>query len=467
MTPGGSSSGGASAIARRAALAVTLIAYAALAYGYAVLTPVWLNPDEPAHFNYVAFVARTGGLPELRQGDWDSALLERLKTGTLQPGDDVGSIRYESWQPPLFYVLAAPVYLLGDSADSHGTLLRLRIFDAVLGGLTLLVAYVVARAALPKPMALAVPITLVGIPMFTAVSAGLSADPLANLLAAVLILVCVHRLRQPARRDIRWAAGTGVLIGLGLLTKLALGIFLPLAALVVLLRSRRPVLDGPVLRGTLPTGSLSASTDQYSSRSTDQSSSAVLDSLVLVGTAAVTALPWFVHQLTTYGWADPFALARHSVVVTDQPRFPGLTLDYTVQFLTISFHSFWAQFGWMAIVAPERLYWIWGIATLVGVVGLASELPAMRANPIWQLLLGTVGVAFLAYLGYNATFQQPQGRYLFTALVPIAVLLVTGWSAWLPARLKAPVALGIATLLVALNAYALIRVLIPGFAPKG
>ncbi|HYY88808.1 MAG TPA: hypothetical protein VFA49_08430, partial [Chloroflexota bacterium] len=53
----------------RAALVLTLLAYAVLTFGYVRLTPIWQNPDEPAHYNYVAFIADTGGLPELRAGD--------------------------------------------------------------------------------------------------------------------------------------------------------------------------------------------------------------------------------------------------------------------------------------------------------------------------------------------------------------------------------------------------------------
>src|ERR1041384_4330799 len=116
-------------MAARLVLVFTLFAYAFLAFGYARLTPIWQNPDEPAHFNYVAFVAQTGGLPVLQPGDWDSELLERLKTGTLFPTDDIRTIRYESWQPPLFYLLAAPVYRLGSADDA---VLRLRAFDAIL-----------------------------------------------------------------------------------------------------------------------------------------------------------------------------------------------------------------------------------------------------------------------------------------------------------------------------------------------
>ena len=85
-------------------------------------------------------------------------------------------------------------------------------------------------------------------------------------------------------------------------------------------------------------------------------------------------------------------------------------------------------------------------------------------RPPWRLLAGVVLTSIAAYIGYNLSFEQFQGRYLFTALVPIAILLVAGWAAWLPARL-APWGLALITgLLIALNAYALVRVLGPGFA---
>lgn len=409
---------------RAAGLGLTLVAYAALAYGYITLTPIWQNPDEPAHFNYVAFVARGGGLPELKPGDWDSGLLERVKNGALTPTDDVGAIRYEAWQPPLFYLVAAPIFRLGP-ADAWSTLVRLRTFDAILGCLTLVVAYAVARHALPTELAVAVPLTLVGIPMFTAVSSSLSADPLANLLAAVILLMLVNGLSQTCVRA-RWLVSASALIGVGILTKLALGIFVPLALIVVARRWRDAA-------------------------------------LLLLGTAVVTS-PWLVHQVTSYGWADPLGIARHSAVVLDQPRFPGLSVDYLQQFATVSFHSFWAQFGWMAIVAPERLYWIWGGVSIAALVGLILSHDRLR-QPTYLLLLGTITAAILAYIAYNLTFQQFQGRYLFTALVPIGILFVAGWAALLPNRLQSYGVLAVGVVLVALNAYALVRVLVPGFAP--
>jgi len=416
---------------RVAILAVTLACYAALVAGYVTRTPIWQNPDEPAHYNYIAFVAETGGLPELRVGDWDSTLLDRLKNGTLQPTDTVASIRYEGWQPPLFYLAAAPVYRLGPTADAAAVVLRLRAFNAVLGAFTLGAAYFVAREVLPAHLAAFTPAVIVGVPMFTAVAAAISADPLANLLAAAALLPLVRRMRRSVR-GLTWPLATGALIGFGILSKLALAMFVPLAVVVIVARSARPVRD----------------------------------SALLMGSIALVVMPWLVHQVTTYGWADPLAVSRHAAVVQDQARFPGLSADYLGDFLTTSFHSFWAQFGWMAIVAPTRLYSAWAILTLGALVGLVRDRRRL-AEPTWRLLVGVVLTVMIAYIGYNLTFKQFQGRYLFTALVPIAVLLAAGWAAWLPARL-APRGLAlIVTLLLALNAYALLRVLSPGFAPLG
>jgi 4-amino-4-deoxy-L-arabinose transferase-like glycosyltransferase len=350
----------------------------------------------------------------------------------------------------------------------------LRAFNAVLGAATLCVAYLIARELLPKHLAVAVPLAIVGVPMFTSVSAAISADPLANLLAASALLVLVRRFRAdpatpaPAAAGAAsaaahvpttlaagvgasmlappaqttppggaagawWAIGAGALLGLGLLTKLALGIFVPLAIFTLLVRSARPIRD----------------------------------SVLLLASIGMVVLPWLVHQVTSYGWADPLATSRHAAVVLDQPRFPGLSLPFIGSFLTTTFHSFWAQFGWMGVVAPDRLYWVWGLAVVVALGGLAIERRRLFTDPSWRLLLATLGIAVVAYIGYNLTFQQAQGRYLFTALVPIAMLLVLGWASWLPRRVQAWGIILAATGLVGLNAYALVRVLVPGFAPTG
>ena len=413
----------------RLILALALVAYAALAIGYLTLTPIWQNPDEPAHYNYVAFIAQTGGLPELRPGDWDSALLDRLKNGHLAPGDSVSAIRYEAWQPPLAYLVVAPLFRFVPHADLAAAVTLLRGFNAVLGALTLVVAFFAAHEVLPAHLAMAVPLVMAGVPMFTSVSTSISADPLANLVAAGALLLLLWRVRHDVSGQ-KWAIGTGALLGLGLVTKLALGIFVPLALLVIVLRS----------------------------------SSRVRECLVMMGTTGLVILPWLVHQVTTYGWTDPLATTRHAQVVQDQERFAGLSADYLGAFVTTTFHSFWAQFGWMAVVAPDRLYLIWGLLMLAAAAGLVLSRGRL-GEPTWRIVVLTVAAAAIGYVGYNLAYVQFQGRYLFTALVPLVILLVAGWAACLPRRAQTWGVLLVGIVLVALNAFALWRVLVPGFAP--
>ncbi|MDX2139540.1 MAG: hypothetical protein SF123_15755, partial [Chloroflexota bacterium] len=74
-------------MSRPALLPLLLLAalYLALATLYAVRTPDWQAPDEPAHYNYIAQVAAFGCCPVIEDGDWDNAYLETLKANQFAP----------------------------------------------------------------------------------------------------------------------------------------------------------------------------------------------------------------------------------------------------------------------------------------------------------------------------------------------------------------------------------------------
>jgi hypothetical protein len=87
------------------------------------------------------------------------------------------------------------------------------------------------------------------------------------------------------------------------------------------------------------------------------------------------------------------------------------------------------------------------------------------------LVLGLTFLLTLAlHVFYNLTFVQHQGRYLFPALIPIAVGFTAGLGYWLrPLARRWPWAtwllpLGIAALLAGISLFALWRIL-PGLAP--
>lgn len=50
-------------------LVVVVVAYAVIGVLYAVFTPTWQVPDEPAHYNYVRALAEGRGFPVMEVGD--------------------------------------------------------------------------------------------------------------------------------------------------------------------------------------------------------------------------------------------------------------------------------------------------------------------------------------------------------------------------------------------------------------
>jgi hypothetical protein len=64
----------------------------------------------------------------------------------------------------------------------------------------------------------------------------------------------------------------------------------------------------------------------------------------------------------------------------------------------------------------------------------------------------------LAYGWYNLQFVQHQGRYLYTALIPIAIAFALGWAR---GRFERAAPYAFAALFAALNLWLLLRVILP------
>ena len=94
-------------------LVFILIAYLALGTAYALQTPAWQAPDEPAHYNYIQFIAEKQALPILRKGEYDQAYIEKFtRTPQNTASMSIDPLRYEDYAPPLYYLLSAPIYAL-------------------------------------------------------------------------------------------------------------------------------------------------------------------------------------------------------------------------------------------------------------------------------------------------------------------------------------------------------------------
>ncbi len=390
-------------------LALILAGYLLVAGLFAALTPPWQAPDEPAHYNYIAQIARDGCCPVIAPGDWQSDYQAQLTRERFAPAllGRLDTIQYEDHQPPLYYLLGSMVFKLAD-----GSLTALRLLSALIGAGVVLCAWGVGRALLPdRPAARLAAVALVAfLPQHVAVLASVNNDALAGLVVGLGLWLSVsHAQGGPARP---WALG--VVAGVGLLTKISTLLLLPVMALALLLRWRadrgRPASLARALAGLL------------------------IPALALGGV-------WIARNLAVYGFPDLFGLRAHDAVVAGQLRTADLIAqigagEYLRRALQTTFNSFWGQFGWMALPLPDWIYALIAALLLAALAGLAAGWAGRERPPAPETLAGAlvlaaaVLLAVLAYAYYNTEFVQFQGRYLYPGLSPLALALALGLDEW-------------------------------------
>ena len=410
--------------AESALVGLILAAYAAIAALYATSIPPYNAPDEPAHANYARHVAESASLPVLQPGDWDSELLERLKSERFPAGADVSAIRYESHQPPLYYLVAAPAAGAG--------VVGMRLLSAAIGAIALLALYLAARALIAEvPTALLALAIAAFVPQHIATLASVSNDGLTELWLSLLLWLAVvlQRVGTTGRRS----GVVGLVTGLAMLTKLSGWVAVPVAAAALLLAPTRSGRKGSHL-------------------------------LTAAVVAAALALPWLVRGALVYGVDDPLGLRRHDEVVAGQPLTAG---PDAARMAATLFRSFWGQFGWMGVLMDERVYLALGGLSAVLAAGVVLWL--MPWGGLWResdrrgwavaaLLLGGVALAAVAY---NLRYLQPQGRYLFPAMAAIAPFAAVGLRELVSERQRVPLYLALGLSLALLDLIALWRFILP------
>jgi len=409
------------------ALFLIIAIYLVVGTLYALLTPPWQIPDEPAHYNYVRFVAENRRYPVLLMGDYPHEYLEEIKARRFPPEMSIDPIRYEFHQPPLYYSLAVPFYWLTRFWPPARQVSALRFLSLLLCGGIIYLAYLVAREVFPtdEVLALGTAAFVAGVPMHLAMLAAVNNDGLAELILAGILWMLVGYLKGEGKEGTEGAegkgpwrlVGLGVLVGLGMLTKTTTLVSIPLVLVAVVLTiGRRP----------------SAISRQLSAISY-QLFAIFLPALLLT-------LPWFVRNVSVYGGLDILGLARHEAVVVGQPRTADWLVQYGVaglarDFLLTTFRSFWAQFGWMGVLVDERIYLL--LALLCAIVGSGFLIYLVRVirqkdtlsahqKAALGLLALSAFLTLLSYLWYNVKFVQHQGRYLFPALVPLGLFFALG-----------------------------------------
>ncbi|MGB9879239.1 MAG: hypothetical protein ACPLRM_00630, partial [Anaerolineae bacterium] len=377
-------------------LCLILLSYLALGALYAWQTPKWQTPDEPAHFNYVQYLAEEHRLPVLQPGDYPYQYLEEIKAKKFPPDMSIATIRYEFHQPPLYYILAAVLYRLTAGLPFDMQFLALRLLSVILGIGILLTTYYLVLAIFPHNQFLPLAATafVAVVPMHVAMTAAINNDALAELLALLVLYLSIRTLGEGP--TLRRALLSGLLLGLVLLTKTTVYLLAGSAIVMSILCCQEPA------------------SDSYSSKLPPNGRYL----LFAIAIALFIAAPWFARNAAVYGGLDILGWQRHDSIVSGQLRTAELLakigpVAFAQRFIRTTFNSFWAQFGWMGVPVDDRIYM--ALALFTALLGIGFCLFFIRAShgqtgltPIQsRALLLMAAVAFLSvltYLAYNLKF---------------------------------------------------------------
>ncbi|MCB8947254.1 MAG: glycosyltransferase family 39 protein [Ardenticatenaceae bacterium] len=445
-------------VQKRWPLLLILACYLLVGILFAAQVPDWQAPDEPAHYNYVRQLAN-GRLPIIAPGDYDQAYLDEIREARFAPEYSVDDIEYEDWQPPLYYLLLTPIFIL-----TNGALLPLRLASVLIGAGVIWLAYRIARLLFPEAewVAWSTAVFVAFIPQHVAMLASVNNDSLSEFLIALLLYLTLRWVTRDGIRklgdDRPWLIGLGLVLGLGFLTKATVYLMAPVLGVVLLW--------------------------QYWGTWQRLFQAGVL----LFAPSFVLGAIWWVRNVIVYGGLDILGKAAHDTVVVGQPRtmewISKYGMDGTIQrFFQTTFNSFWGQFGWMAVPMnqPRAIYILLLALVVVAVLGLllyrftTSQVPMQFRSRLpvlilWLVFFLTLGI----HVGYNLTFVQHQGRYLFPALIPISLGFSLGLGTWLllvekPFRRERPflvnlmpIFIGVAFIL--LDLFALFRLILPGLS---
>lgn len=393
------------------ALAVLLALHFILSVLYSALVPPWEAHDEWAHYKYVEYVAQNWRLPP--------------------PGVRLTSeYQYdEATQPPLYYVLAAPLVALVDPHDGlrpqvnpyatrgtgeggvnmaihdpqvegwpwRGTILALhlaRLVSVIISTLALLPTYGVARL-LVGSQAEADPLAQSSARSPLAGHAGLREGPDTSTLkqAAPLLAVAIHGFSLQwlfiggvVTNDVLVAALGGAILFCALhlvLRPPSLSVVIGLAAFqgLALLAKYTALALLPVTLMALAVALVKML--RRSQPGSDRSGPASLRRVATVAiafaaTLAVVAGWYFWRNLRLYGrLASRDAHAELSFwqrLVEFDSSAPtrlveGLAWSQVPDMLVYGFRTFWASFGWGNVEAASWVYWMWAALCLVGLAG--------------------------------------------------------------------------------------------------
>jgi hypothetical protein len=376
-----------------------------------LVTPILETPDALGHYYYARILARSGQFP------------------TLPSTDSLYSAAEEAGQFPLYYLLGAGLLQLFPDGDLDQVLIPdphnlagaglthnysfhrpftgfptgaelaarvLGLFSIACGATTVACCVLLARACRPERQRfwLGAGATAAVLPAFASLSSGVSNDNLVTALSSITIVLLALWLVDGRAR---WSWLSVVALWLAVLAKFnAIG--LVAGWLLTSLWRRRDVTWSKELAKLFGVGAL-------------------LDGW------------WFVRNALLYG--DPTAMLAINRQMQGAGYAPfkvtaGQALQRLGAELPKAYQTFFAEFGHYNIDAP----WLFALVASLGSLGLAlGVVSALRCwrQPLNQLILAFPTVILIEVAAY-VLLSNADGRFLYPALAPLAVLSAGGLS---------------------------------------
>jgi hypothetical protein len=381
--------------------------------------------DERAHVAYVQEVAEHGRLPWLGRDviPWQ---IEALNDDTYPRRSSrdprrlgLAGMSYEAFQPPLYYVLAAPAFLV--ASNYRDKVLALRSFDLLLLLAAVAILALLAREVFGRawrvPYCLALSVLLWPGVIVRAITVSNAA------LELPLVLLYVLALWRAASRRSPWAIlAAGGLLGLCLLTQLTLVCLAPLLAVPIVglanERRHRARVGGALVR-------------RRGARATIAAGAALALALLMLA-------PWLASNQSRYGaliasdlakrLQEPFLnpSAHHYGLGTLPSLLGGITKAALPQEWWVEYHK--PLLGVTLVALPALL-------VLITILLLATH-PQLLGSRAAALLAAPVALELVLLAAILVAAQWPfsfQPRFLHSMLPLLA--LFAAW-AWAQARLR-------------------------------
>jgi hypothetical protein len=127
--------------------------------------------------------------------------------------------------------------------------------------------------------------------------------------------------------------------------------------------------------------------------------------------------------------------------------------ERSLLYLALTFAGFWGNYGWLQAPLPVALYGLLAVIVAAAAAGLLArwQRDAMLRPVLAAWLLACALIAVQTFLPMIGRDWQPQGRYLFPALLPLTGLLLVGLDHWLRLDAHRPRQVVLALALLAFN----------------